>query len=141
MRCLLPLFALLLSGCGTYSNPIRRLGDLLKAPNLSPEQISALGAATSYTGQSLSYFVIGGCILTLAGVVCMAFGPSRGAGVILAVGGAGCAFAGYAIEEYAYYFIIFTMLAITSYGCFTLGSKWGRRLGFEQGKDYYDEQE
>jgi len=122
----------LLSGCGSVGNGFKQLLD--KANGLSPAQIQAMGHATSNTGIALSYFVLGGCCLSLIGIIMLAFGTSKHAGTILIAGGAGCAMTGYLIEEYAHYVLIATLTSGLAYGSFILGNKWGYKLGFNDGK-------
>ena len=136
MKYLLALPFLLLCGCGTMQNPLTKLYSAFNYEQATPEQIEALGNTVSNTGIALSYFVYGGIFLILAGIIMLAFSISKHAGVIFIVGGFSCGFTGHIIEEYAHYALITALAIGLTYGGFRVGNKWGRKLGYEEGKDF-----
>ncbi len=132
MKYLYITFILFLAGCGSIGGKIKGFADAI-TPEYSPEQIEAIGKATSSTEIALSYFVLGGLALVLTGIV-MLITPMKHAGIILIAGGAACGFTGYIIEEYAHYALITGLAAGLTYGGFMVGNKWGFKLGFQEGK-------
>ncbi len=138
MKYLIPL-SLLLTGCGTFGNPASGLFDIFKGKGneYTPEQIEAMGNTVSYTGGALSVWVYAGIILVVIGIIMLAFSLSRHAGTIFIAGGVACAFTGHLIEDYAHY----TVLALIGAGFMYASYFAGKKLGFEKGKDYMENEQ
>lgn len=139
MKYLLPL-TLLLTGCGTLSNPLSSVYSAFrsKTNELSPEQIAAIGNTVSHTSNALSVWVYAGIILFVAGIIMLAFSLSKYAGIIFIIGGVACSFAGHLIEDYAHYVIIAFIASGLAYGSYTLGNRQGYQLGYKDGEDYME---
>jgi hypothetical protein len=155
MKPIFLLFLLLsLSGCGigkavdsTTETVTNKVTSIFKTSEkqshgMSEEQIKDIikNYNQSHTSKSLSIFIWIGGALFLVGAVLVVSGISRSSGLISMGCGAGSAFIGYAIEEYALEAIcIGGGLAVVA-GCFEIGYRYGEKLGFEKGKDFKENQ-
>lgn len=110
---LIALVSLSTYGCGTIGGMARKAF----TPSVPP-----LPPVNGNVDAALSYFVFVGVALVLVGIILLV-SPFKHHGSILIMGGAGCAFTGYVIEQYAHYAMIAGVVSSLCYAAFRVGLK------------------